>query len=59
MTGEKLSRTISAVAAALDVPQHVLRFWEARINKHDGSFGSVVLGSLMLSYSAGSSTGSA
>lgn len=33
MTGEKLFRTIGEVAAALDVPQHVLRFWEARIGE--------------------------
>ncbi len=26
-------RTISEVAAALDVPQHVLRFWETRFNQ--------------------------
>lgn len=26
-------RTIGEVAAALDVPQHVLRFWEARIGE--------------------------
>lgn len=33
MTGEKLFRSIGEVAAALDVPQHVLRFWEARIGE--------------------------
>src|ERR1700749_570045 len=26
-------RTISEVAAELDVPQHVLRFWESRFNQ--------------------------
>ncbi|KQQ29428.1 hypothetical protein ASF53_19545 [Methylobacterium sp. Leaf123] len=31
--GEKAFRTIGEVAAALDVPQHVLRFWEARIGE--------------------------
>lgn len=30
---EKAFRTIGEVAAALDVPQHVLRFWEARIGE--------------------------
>lgn len=33
MTGEKLFRTIGEVAALLNVPQHVLRFWEARIGE--------------------------
>lgn len=33
MTGEKLFRSIGEVAALLDVPQHVIRFWEARIGE--------------------------
>lgn len=33
MTSEKLFRTIGEVAAALDVPQHVIRFWEVRIGE--------------------------
>lgn len=30
---DKAFRTIGEVAAVLDVPQHVLRFWEARIGE--------------------------
>lgn len=33
MKGPAAFRTIGEVAAALDVPQHVLRFWEARIGE--------------------------
>ncbi len=33
MKSEQAFRTISEVAGDLDVPQHVLRFWESRFNQ--------------------------